>query len=73
MLKVKKDIAMKIMKRLIASKMSAHQLRNNNSFKRRRENPGYHDTKLVSYLGPKICNLVLNETMGQFSLPEMVA
>ena len=73
MLKVKKDIAMEIMKRLIASKMSAYELRNNNSFKRRRENPGCHGTKLVSYLGPKICNLVPNETMGPFSLPEMVA
>ena len=41
--------------------MSSYDLRNNNSFKRRRVKSVWHGTELVSYLGPKTWDLVPNE------------
>ena len=41
-------------KELFAPKMSFYDLRNNNSFKRRRVKSVWHGTESVSYLGPKI-------------------
>ena len=61
MFKVKNNIAPEIMKKLFGPKMSPYDLRNNNSFKRRRKNALRHGTELVSYLGPKIWNLVPEE------------
>ena len=61
MFKVKKNIAPEIMKELFAPKMSPHDFRNNNSFKRRRVNSVWHGTELVSYLGPQIWDSVPNE------------
>ena len=49
MFKVKNNIAPQIMKEL------------NNSFKRRRVKSVWHSTESVSYLGPKIWDLVPNE------------
>ena len=60
-LKVKNNIAPEIMKELFAPKMVSYELRNKNSFKRRRVNSVWHDTEWVSYLGPKIWDLVPNE------------
>ena len=60
-LKVKNNIAPEIMKEILAPKMVSYELRNNNSFKRRRVNSVWHDTEWVSYLGPKIWDLVPNE------------
>ena len=51
MLKVKNNIGSEIMKLLFALKVSPYDLRNNNSFKRRRLNSAWHDTESVSYLG----------------------
>ena len=59
MFKVKTNIASEIMKELFAPKMSPYGLRNNNSFKRK--NSVLHGTESVSYLGPKIWDLALNE------------
>ena len=61
MFKVKNNIAPEIMKELFAPKTSSYDLRNNNSFKRRRVKSVWHGTKLVSYLDPKIWDLVPNE------------
>ena len=61
MIKVKNNIAPEIMKELFAPKMSFYDLRNNNSFKRRRLNSVWHGTELVSYVGPKMWDLVPNE------------
>ena len=61
MFKVKNNIAPKIMKELFAPKLSPYDLRNSNSFKRKRVNSVWHGTESVSYLGPKIWNLVANE------------
>ena len=61
MLKVKNNIALKIMKELLAPKMSLYDLRNNNSFKIRRVNSVRNGNELVTYLGPKIWDLVPNE------------
>ena len=41
--------------------MSLYDFRNNNSFKRRRIKSVWHGTESVSYLGPKILDLVSNE------------
>ena len=61
MLKVKNNIALEIMKELLAPKMSLYDLRNNNSFKIRRVNAVRNGNELVTYLGPKIWDLVPNE------------
>ena len=61
MLKVKNNIALEIMKELLAPKMSLYDLRNNNSFKIRRVNSVRNGNELVTYLGPKIWDLVPNE------------
>ena len=70
MFKVKNNIVPKFMKQLFASKMSSYDLRNNNSIKRRRVNSVCHVTELVFYLGPKIWDLVPNETKESESLNE---
>ena len=61
MFKVKNNIAAEIMKDLFAPKISPYDLRNTNSFKTRRVNSSWHGTESVSYLGPRICDLVPNE------------
>ena len=66
--KVKNNIAPEIMKLLFAQKMASYDLRNNNSFKRRRVKSVWHGTESVSYLGPKICDLVPNEIKESESL-----
>ena len=68
MFKVKNKIAPEIMKKLFVPKMSSYDLRNDYSFKRRRVNSVWHGTKLVSYLGPKIWDLVPNEIKESESL-----
>ena len=54
MFKFKNNIAPEIMKELFTPKMRPYELRNNNSFKRRRVNSLWHGTEFVFYLGPKI-------------------
>ena len=68
MFKVKSDIAPEIMKELFSPKISHYDLRNNNSFKSRRVNSVWHGTESVSYLGPKIWDLVPNEIKESESL-----
>ena len=68
MFKVKNNIAPEIMKLLFAPKMSSYDLRNNNSFKRRRVKSVWHGTESVSYLDPKIWDLVPNEIKESESL-----
>ena len=68
MFKVKNNIAPEIMKELFAPKVSPYDLRNNNSFKRRRLNSVWHGTESVSYLGPEIWDLVPNEIKESESL-----
>ena len=41
--------------------MSPYDFHNNNWFKRRRVNSYCHDIELVSYLGPKLWDLVPNK------------
>ena len=61
MFKVKNNIVLEIMKEPFALKISHYNLRNNNSFKSGRVNSVWHGTELVSYLGPKLWDLVPNE------------
>ena len=68
MFKVKKNIAPEIMKELFTPNVSTNDLRNNNSFKRRRVNSVWHGTESVFYRGPKIRYLVPNEIRDSESL-----
>ena len=68
MFKVKNNIAPEIMKELFAPKMSSYDLRNNDSFQRRSVNSVWHGTESVSYLGPKVWDLVPNEIKESESL-----
>ena len=56
------------MKELFAAKISPYDLHNNSSFKRRTVNSTWHGTESVSYLGPKIWDLVANEMKESESL-----
>ena len=56
------------MKEIFALKLSPYDLRNNNSFKRKRVNFVWLGTELVSYLGPNIGDLVPNEIKESESL-----
>ena len=60
MFKNKNNIAPEIINKLFSLKMSPYGLRNNNSFKRRRLNSLWYGTGSVSYLGPKLRDLVPN-------------
>ena len=66
--KLKNNIAPEIMKELFAPKMSPYDLRNNNSFQKRRVNSVWHDTESVSYPGQKMWDLVPNE-IKEFESP----
>ena len=68
MFKVKNNIALEIVKDLFPLKMSPCEFRNNNSCKRRRVNSAWHSTESVSYIGPKIWDLVPNEIKESQSL-----
>ena len=68
MFKFKSNIAPEIMKELSAPKISHYELRNNNSFKSRRVNSVWYGIESVSYLGPKIWDLVPNEIKESESL-----
>ena len=48
--------------------MIPYDLHDNNSFKRMRVNSFWHGTELVSFLGPKIWDLVSNEIKESESL-----
>ena len=68
MFKVKDNVAPEIMRELFSRKISHYDLRNNNSFKSRRVNSVLHGTESVSYLGPKVWDLVPNEIKESDSL-----
>ena len=68
MFKVKNNIAPEIMTDVFAPKVSPSDLRNNNSFKRRRVNSVWRGAELVSCLGPKAWDLVPNEIKESESL-----
>ena len=48
--------------------MASYDLRNNNSFMRRRVKSVWHDTESASYLSPKLWDLVPNEIKESESL-----
>ena len=61
MFKVKNNIASEIVKELFPSKVSPYDLRINNSFQRRRVNFLWHGTESVSYVGPRVWDLVTTQ------------
>ena len=66
--KVNNNIAPEIMKEPFAPKISPYDLHNNNLFKRRRVNYVWQWIQSVSYLGPKIWDLVPSEVKESESL-----
>ena len=68
MFKVENKIAPEIIKEIFTPKAIPYDLRNYNSFKRRRVNSVWHGTESVSYLGPKIRDLVPSEIKESESL-----
>ena len=68
MFKVQNNFAPEIMKKLFAPKRSPYDLRNSNSFRRKKVNCVWDGTDSVSYLGPKILELVPNEIKESESL-----
>ena len=55
------------------SKTSSYNLRRNDNFEKRKVHSGYHDTESLSFLGPKIWDLVpvelkQSETLYSFKL-----
>ena len=60
MFKVKNNIP-ELTKELFAPKMRPYDLRNKNSFKKKRVYSFWHGAESVSYLGPKIWDLVPDE------------
>ena len=68
MFKVENKIAPETIKEIFTPKAIPYDLRNYNSFKRRRVNSVWHGTESVSYLGPKIWDLVPNEIKESESL-----
>ena len=68
MFKVKNNIAPEIMKQHFAPKTRPFDLRHNNMFKQRGLNFVWHGTESVSFLGPKILNLIRNEIKESESL-----
>ena len=61
MFKAKNNIAPEVMKELFVPKINLYDVRNNNSFQRRRVNSVWNGIESVSYVGPKIWDLVRTE------------
>ena len=68
MYKVENNIAPEIMKERFAPKICPYDLRDANSFKRRRVNSIWRGTESVSCLGPKIWDFVAYEIKESESL-----
>ena len=68
MFKVKNDIAPEILKELLVLKISPYDLCYNNWFQGRRVNSVCNGTESVSYLGPKIKDLVPSEIKQSVTL-----
>ena len=53
-----------ILREIFVPKISLYNLSRNNTFERRQVHSVYHDTELLSFLGPKIWDLVALELKG---------
>ena len=73
MFKIHRDLSPEILRETLASKTSSYNLRRNGTFEKRKVHSVYHGTELLSFLGPKIWDLVpmelkQSETLYSFKL-----
>ena len=59
--KIHRGLSPDILREIFVPKISLYNLRRNNTFERRQVHSVYHGTELISFLGPKIWDLVLLE------------
>ena len=58
MFKIHRGLSPDILREIIVPKISLYNLRRNNTFERRQVHSVYHGTESLSFLGPKIWDLV---------------
>ena len=58
MFKIQRGLSPEILKETFVSKTSSYNLRRNNTFEKRKVHSVYHGTESLSFLGPKIWDLV---------------
>ena len=58
MFKIHRDLSPDILREIFVPKISLYNLRRNNTFERPQVHSVYHGTELLSFLGPKIWDLV---------------
>ena len=58
MFKIHASLSPEILRETFVSKTSSCNLRRNNTFEKRKVHSVYHGTESLSFLGPKICDLV---------------
>ena len=73
MFKIHRGLSPEILKETFVSKTSSYNLRRNNTFEKRKVHSVYHGTESLSFLGPKIWDLVpvelkQSETLYSFKL-----
>ena len=73
MFKIHRDLSPEILRETFVSKTSSYNLRRNDTFEKRKVHSVYHGTESLSFLGPKIWDLVpvelkQSETLNSFKL-----
>ena len=58
MFKIHRGSSPEILRETFVSKTSSYNLRRNNTFEKRQVHYVYHSTELLSFLGPKVWDLV---------------
>ena len=58
MFKIHRSLSPEILREIFVSKTSSHNLRRNDTFQKRQVHSVYHGTESLSFLGPKIWDLV---------------
>ena len=68
MFKIKNNMAAEFLNEIFQNRALVHNLRRNSNFSRRQENSLYHGTESLSFLGPKIWELVPEDAKQSESL-----
>ena len=73
MFKIHRDLSPEILRETFMPKASSYNLRRNDTFKKRKVHSVYHGTESLSFLGPKIWDLVpvelkQSESLGSFKV-----
>ena len=68
MFKIHRDLSPEILRQTFVSKTSSYNLRRNHAFEKRKVHSVYHGTESLSFLGPKLWDLVPVELKQSDSL-----